>query len=281
MIRLMSLLDVRRVATMASLAGLVAAGGLRLTAETSRSRVDQPFPAVGRRIAPAVASGRTTVAAHRAFVQEYCLDCHDNASKEAGLSLEAIVGGDVAAHAVQWEKVVRKLRARQMPPAGEPRPDEATYDAVVAALEASLDRAAAARPNPGRTDTFRRLNRTEYQNAIRDLLALDVDVAALLPADESSHGFDNVTVGDLSPTLLERYIVGGAEDQPAGGRAAEPRARRRHDPRSRRTSRRKSTSRACRSARAAARRSRTRSRRTASTRSRSGWRATATSTSRA
>ena len=93
-------------------------------------------------------------------------------------------------------------------------------------LETALDRAAAERPNPGRTDTFRRLTRTEYQNAIRDLLALDIDAAALLPADEASHGFDNVTVGDLSPTLLDRYItaaqkisrlaVGGARRSPGG-----------------------------------------------------------------
>ena len=93
-----------------------------------------------------------------------------------------------------------------MPPVGKGRPDEATYEAVIASLETSLDRAAAAKPNPGRTATLRRLTRTEYQNAIRDLLALDVDVASLLPADESSYGFDNVTVGDLSPTLLDRYI---------------------------------------------------------------------------
>ena len=94
-----------------------------------------------------------------------------------------------------------------MPPPGRPRPDEATYDSVVSYLETSLDRAAAAHPNPGRTDTFRRLNRTEYQNAIRDLLALDVDVSALLPKDDVSHGFDNVGVGELSPTLLERYLA--------------------------------------------------------------------------
>ena len=101
---------------------------------------------------------------------------------------------------------MRRLRARQMPPAGLPRPAEATYDAAVKSLESSLDSAAAAHPNPGRTDTFRRLTRTEYGNAIRDLLALDIDAAALLPSDQSSHGFDNVTVGELSPTLLERYI---------------------------------------------------------------------------
>jgi hypothetical protein len=93
-----------------------------------------------------------------------------------------------------------------MPPVGLPRPDEATYQATISSLEQSLDRAAAAQPNPGRTETLRRLTRTEYRNAIRDLLALDVDVASLLPADESSYGFDNVTVGDLSPTSLDRYI---------------------------------------------------------------------------
>ena len=87
------------------------------------------------------------------------------------------------------------------------RPSSATYDSIVSVLAGSLDRAAALRPEPGRTATFRRLNRTEYQNAIRDLLALDIDASALLPNDESSHGFDNVTVGDLSPTLLDRYIT--------------------------------------------------------------------------
>jgi len=106
-----------------------------------------------------------------------------------------------------WEKVVRKLRRRMMPPPGRPRPDEATYDALVSYLETSLDRSAAASPHPGRTDTFHRLTRAEYQNAIRDLLALDVDVSALLPNDDVSHGFDNVGVGAFSPTLLERYLA--------------------------------------------------------------------------
>ena len=94
-----------------------------------------------------------------------------------------------------------------MPPPGRPRPDEAAYDAVVSYLESSLDRAASAAPNPGRAETFRRLNRTEYQNAIRDLLALDIDVSALLPKDDVSHGFDNVGTAQLSPTLLERYLT--------------------------------------------------------------------------
>jgi hypothetical protein len=139
-------------------------------------------------------------------VNRYCVSCHNDRTKSGGLTLAAVASHDVAQDADVWEKVLRKIRARQMPPIGTPRPDEATYDAVIASLETSLDRAAAASPNPGRTATLRRLTRTEYQNAIRDLLALDVDAASLLPADDSSYGFDNVTVGDLSPTLLDRYV---------------------------------------------------------------------------
>jgi len=143
---------------------------------------------------------------HRAVINTYCLSCHNSKAKAGGLELDAINTQDVGDHAEAWEKVVRKMRARQMPPIGSRRPDEATYTAALASLEASLDRAAVADPNPGRTDTFRRLNRTEYRNAIRDLLALDIDVAPLLPSDSASFGFDNVTVGNLSPTLLESYV---------------------------------------------------------------------------
>jgi hypothetical protein len=166
------------------------------------------------------------VAAHVALVDEYCLSCHDADDKKGDLDLDAIASADVARHPDVWEKVVRKLRARQMPPVGRKRPDAVTYDAVIGSLETTLDRAAQARPNPGRTGTIRRLTRTEYRNAIRDLLALDVDAAALLPPDESSYGFDNVTVGDLSPTLLDRYLsaaekisriaVGRASRSPGG-----------------------------------------------------------------
>jgi mono/diheme cytochrome c family protein len=144
-------------------------------------------------------------APYLALVDDYCLSCHDKDHEKGGLVLEN-VSDDVSRHPEVWEKVVRKLRVRQMPPVGKDRPDEATYDAVISSLERSLDRAAAAAPDPGRTASIRRLTRTEYQNGIRDLLALDIDAAALLPADESSYGFDNVTVGDLSPTLLDRYV---------------------------------------------------------------------------
>ncbi|HEY3147087.1 MAG TPA: DUF1592 domain-containing protein, partial [Dongiaceae bacterium] len=140
------------------------------------------------------------------LISTYCVTCHDADVKKGGLDLDRISRDEVTLHADEWERVVRKLRARQMPPIGKERPGDKTYDEVVSRLASSLDRAAAKAPNPGRTETFRRLNRSEYQNAIRDLLGLDIDAAALLPKDDASHGFDNVTVGDLSPTLLNRYI---------------------------------------------------------------------------
>jgi hypothetical protein len=144
--------------------------------------------------------------AARGFVNKYCVDCHNRDDKTAGLALDGAAIDQIGAHTELWEKVVRKLRARHMPPANMPRPDEQTYQAVLASLETHLDHAAAKNPNPGHTETFRRLNRTEYQNTIRDLLAIEIDAATLLPADESSHGFDNITITDLSPTLLNRYV---------------------------------------------------------------------------
>jgi len=145
-------------------------------------------------------------AVDRATLDRYCTGCHNSKTKTGGLDLAAASVEGVDKNPAVWEKVVRKLTARYMPPAGLPRPDERGYDAFLAPLIKSLDARAAAKPNPGRTDTFRRLNRTEYQNSIRDLLAVDIDLTALLPSDESAHGFDNVTVGELSPTLLERYL---------------------------------------------------------------------------
>jgi hypothetical protein len=143
----------------------------------------------------------------QAVMDQYCLNCHDAEVQKGGLDLERIIGRDVAEHAKEWEHVIRMLRARQMPPAGKERPEDRTYEEAVTTLSSILDEAAASNPQPARTETFRRLNRTEYQNAIRDLLALEIDAAALLPKDEASHGFDNVTVGNLSPTLLNRYIA--------------------------------------------------------------------------
>ena len=141
-----------------------------------------------------------------AMLNDYCVKCHDADMKKGELDLTRLGREEITSHPDEWEKVVRKLQARQMPPSGKKRPEEKVYQNVVAQLASRLDRAAEKNPNPGRTDTFRRLNRTEYQNAIRDLLALDIDAAALLPKDDASHGFDNVGAANLSPTLLNRYI---------------------------------------------------------------------------
>jgi uncharacterized protein DUF1592/uncharacterized protein DUF1588/uncharacterized protein DUF1585/uncharacterized protein DUF1587/uncharacterized protein DUF1595 len=140
-------------------------------------------------------------------VDQYCLDCHDGSIKKGGFDLESIKSDDISKHLAEWEHVVRKLRVRQMPPVGKDRPSEKSYDEIVPALASLLDRASETHPNPGRTESFRRLNRTEYQNAIRDLLALDVDTTELLPKEDVSGGFDNVEVAKLSPTLLNRYIA--------------------------------------------------------------------------
>ena len=140
-------------------------------------------------------------------MEQYCIDCHDSDVQKGDLDLNSLLSDPVGEHAATWETVVRKMKARQMPPAGKDRPDEAGYDEAVAALVSRLDAHAATHPFAGRTGTLRRLTRTEYQNAVRDLLAVDVDVAELLPTDEASHGFDNITVGDLPPALLDRYIT--------------------------------------------------------------------------
>jgi hypothetical protein len=160
------------------------------------------------------------------LLRSTCLECHGDQEAEVGLNLESVSMVPVARNTEVWEKVVRKLRTRQMPPSGILRPDESTYVEVLNSLERTLDKIADAQPRPGRTDTFRRLTRTEYQNSIRDLLSLNIDATTLLPADEGSHGFDNITVGELSPTLLNRYVsaaqkvsrlaIGGAQKSPGG-----------------------------------------------------------------
>ncbi|MCH7749796.1 MAG: DUF1592 domain-containing protein [Acidobacteria bacterium] len=148
-----------------------------------------------------------SAASQRALLDRYCVTCHNQRLRTAELTLDTIDVTDVGAHPEIWEKVVRKLRAGAMPPVLRPRPDATTYEAFTTWLETELDRAAAARPDPGRTETFHRLNRSEYHNVIRDLLALEVDVGALLPADDGSYGFDNIAgVLGMSPTLLERYL---------------------------------------------------------------------------
>ena len=152
------------------------------------------------------------VSPQRAVLDRYCVTCHNEKLKTADLNLSKMDVGNVGEGAPVWEKVVRKLRTGAMPPAGMPRPDHATYDSLATYLETALDRAAAAKPDPGRPTSIHRLNRTEYTNAIRDLVALDIDGASLLPADESTDGFDNMGEAlTVSPMLLERYMSAAAK----------------------------------------------------------------------
>ena len=215
----------RWLAGIAVVAALTA-GGL---AEAGQAQASEPVAALPT--APAAAPERASeIAGHAALLRRYCLTCHTQRMMERGtvpVELESADLEGVPAQAEIWEKVIRKVRTGTMPPLGRPRPDAAAADRLAAWLETEIDRAAAASPNPGRTVPLHRLNRTEYQNAVRDLLDLDVDAAALVPADDQSYGFDNIAgVLKVSPTLLERYMnaarhisrlaVGASPMAPAG-----------------------------------------------------------------
>jgi mono/diheme cytochrome c family protein len=165
--------------------------------------------------------------AYRATLDQYCVGCHNSRTKSGGVALDALDLANVPRDAAVWEKVVRKLNTRTMPPQGARRPDEASYHAFASWLETRIDRAAAVAPNPGRP-LLHRLNRAEYANAIRDLLDLDVDVAVLLPPDDSAYGFDNISdVLGVSPSLQERYLSAAekiseaAVGDPSAGRVSE------------------------------------------------------------
>ena len=146
-------------------------------------------------------------AAWRAVLDAYCVTCHNGRLRTGNLVLDDVDTEHVGAQAEVWEKVLRKLRTQAMPPPRRPRPDAETYGAFAAGLETALDRAAAERPNPGRP-TIHRLNRLEYANAVRDLLDLEIDSAALLPGDNLAYGFDNnADVLTVAPGLLERYLA--------------------------------------------------------------------------
>src|SRR3954470_9218635 len=142
------------------------------------------------------------------LLRTYCVTCHNDRLKTGGLALDPSDLPHVANRPEVWEKVVRKLRAGLMPPAGAPRPERVAYESLTGWLETELDAAAASHPNPGASDAFHRLNRSGDQNAIRDVLGGEVDVASLLPADDASYGFDNIAgVLRMSPTLMERYLA--------------------------------------------------------------------------
>src|ERR1700733_13817797 len=160
---------------------------------------------------PADTTSTPSTEAFTALLNKYCVACHSEKARTAGLVLEKRDLSAVAQDAQVWEKVVRKLHAGAMPPMGLPRPDNADADRFAAWLETTLDRAATEHPNPGRT-LIHRLNRTEYGNSIRDLLDIDVDATDLLPPDDSIDGFDNVAqMLTISPVLLERYLSASAK----------------------------------------------------------------------
>jgi mono/diheme cytochrome c family protein len=164
---------------------------------------------VSSRFQPQAAGNAGAASPSAALFKQYCVGCHNDRMKGnfGNLSLDNIDPADVSGHVETFEKVVRKLRKGLMPPEGRPRPDAATLDAFTTSLETALDRAAEQQPNPGRV-VSRRLNRTEYVNAIHDLLGLEVNGAELLPSDMAGFGFDNnADVLSITPGLMARYIT--------------------------------------------------------------------------
>ena len=175
---------------------VLAPGAGSLLSQAPQGPGSRPTPTVGR-----------VATEQRAAVDQYCVTCHNARLKTAGLSLDRADVPDVVAHADVWERVVRKVRAGMMPPAGVAQPDAGTRQALLSWLETTLDGAARTSPSPGRP-LVHRLNRAEYANAVRDILGLEVDVTALLPPDDSSGGFDNnADVLGVSPVLLESYLT--------------------------------------------------------------------------
>jgi mono/diheme cytochrome c family protein len=194
-----------RVALLVGVTLLVTQAGLRLSAGGG-PQAPTPAPRLA-----ATTAAVAPAAAARATLERYCLTCHTEQQRLRGTvprAFDVSHLADVGAHAGEWEAIVRKVRAGTMPPAGMPRPDAVGREAFLGYLEGELDRVARLRPDPGRTEPLHRLNRTEYRNAVRDLLGVDADVASLLPPDDASYGFDNIAgVLKLSPTLVERYLV--------------------------------------------------------------------------
>jgi cytochrome c5 len=193
---------------------LLAAAAVLVTAASSNLRADRPAPqsspAATRTTqtpVPALAPSTPASVNQRELVQKYCVTCHNERAKTGGLVLENLDPQNTTPNPELWEKVVLKLRGGMMPPQGMPRPDADTIEAFATAHETSLDQQAIRQPNPGHKPVHR-LNRTEYGNAIRDILDLNVDVAELLPPDDESNGFDNIAgVLRISPSLLEQYLA--------------------------------------------------------------------------
>jgi hypothetical protein len=160
---------------------------------------------------PSAAQSTAELTTVRAVLDQYCVSCHNQRVKTAGLTLDTLNVAEIGQHARDWEKVVRRLRAGMMPPQGSRRPDPAAYEALTVAIENELDKAAAANPKLPTPGTHR-MNRTEYANAVRELLDLKIDPSIYLPADDASYGFDNVVSGlQISPALVEGYVDAAAK----------------------------------------------------------------------
>jgi hypothetical protein len=187
--------------------GLIAAGVMAVAGSLGPGQAATSHSQAPNSVSSPTATPRATVAAERALLDQYCVTCHNNRAKTANLSLEGLDLSTVGDHPELWEKVVRKLRAGVMPPPDVRRPSLAEYETLRDWLEAEIDHKAGAHPNPGSV-VLHRLNRAEYANAVRDLLDLEIDVAALLPPDDSARGFDNIAGSlTISPTLLEAYTT--------------------------------------------------------------------------
>jgi mono/diheme cytochrome c family protein len=193
------------------LSGSIAISGslvVALSGAQTLSRQAQPEPAHSTTPPAPSAPQAVLNKSPRAVLDKYCVTCHNQKLRTAGLALDGLDVSSPGANAEVWEKVIAKLRAGSMPPPGRARPDAPTYHVVASWLETEIDRAWAASPNPGRVSAVHRLNRAEYSNAIRDLFALDFDVKPLLPGDETADGsFDNFgDVLSISTAHLERYL---------------------------------------------------------------------------
>jgi cytochrome c5 len=184
--------------------------GVSLSANQSAAPVSGQFSQGATAAQGALGAMAATPA--RELVGTYCVSCHNERVKTANLMLDKADSGQPGNSAETWEKVIVKLRSRAMPPPGVRRPDNATYDRAANWLEGELDRAAAAHLNPGRPGVLHRLNRTEYANAVRDLLGVEIDPGAMLPPDEQAHGFDtNADALSIQPALLDRYLAAAAK----------------------------------------------------------------------
>jgi mono/diheme cytochrome c family protein len=185
---------------------LAVVGVLAVTASVAAQQSPKPGAAVKPAVSHAPAAGTLLAAEQSAVVKQYCSTCHSERGKAGGISLAGFDAATIEENGELTEKMIRKLRAGMMPPAGARRPEPAVIEAMVTSFESRMDRHAALNPNPG-SRPFQRLNRAEYQNAVRDLLNLDVDVTTYLPPDTISHGFDNVADSQsFSPTLMDGYL---------------------------------------------------------------------------